>query len=137
MGTEKEIKAELLRQLEADLPKTAKKKEYTPEDIILKNKHQLRRLKRIAIISWIVTILYVLVMYNLKQYFLRNNFESLLTRDEFWFMHYSDIATEVLVIISALITYLVYYKSKTLTMLQVCARLENIENYLKKISTEK
>ena len=136
MATEKEIKKELLRQLEIDTPKTPKE-EYTTEKILKKYKNQLKRLKQYTAISWILTVLYILVIYNLKEFLIFNNFDVYLTRDWFWFMRYSNIVAEVLVLISILITYLVYYKSKTLTILQICARLANIENYLKEISSDK
>ncbi len=136
MATEKEIKKELLRQLEMDTPETPKE-EYTTENILKKYKNQLKSLKKYAIISWLITTVLVLTIYNLKVYFLGNDFTGFLTKGEFWFRRFSDMVSIVLIISSFLITYLVYYKSKTLTMLQICARLANIENYLKKITSDK
>ena len=137
MATEKEIKKELLRQLEKDLPEAGKRKEYTAEDIILKNKSQLKKLKRIALISWIITAAYALAMHNLQVYLFKDSRMNLLTSDEYWIVRYIDIGMVVLIIATLLISYLVYHKSKTLTMLQICARLANIEECLKKISQEK
>ena len=136
MATEKDIKKELLSQLEIDTPESPKE-EYTTEKILKKYKNQLKRLKKYAIISWIVTVLYLIVITNLKDYLLKNNIYAYLSKEWFWLIRYSDISTVVFVLISILFTYLVYYKSKTLTMLQICARLANIENYLKKISPDK
>jgi uncharacterized membrane protein YdbT with pleckstrin-like domain len=136
MATEKDIKKELLRKLEIDAPGPTKE-EYTTEKILQKYKNQQRRLKKIAIIGWIITAISALVICNLKVYFLDNDFDGYLTKGEFWFRRFSDMAVIVLVISAFLITYLVYHKSKTLTMLQICAKLANIENYLKKISPDK
>ena len=136
MATEKEIKKELLKQLEVTVPEKPKE-DYSTEKIIKKYQDQLKRLKKYAIIGWIITALYLLLMFNLNEYLLRNNFMEFLSRQEFWLLRYSNMATKALVIISLLITYLVYHKSKTLTMLQICARLANIENYLKKMTFDK
>jgi hypothetical protein len=136
MATEKDIKKELLKQLEIDAPEPPKE-EYTNEKILNKYKNQLRRLKKIAIISWIITGVSLTVLFNLKGYFLYNDFEGYLTKDEFLFSRFSDMVTNVIIISVFLITYLVYHKSKTLNLLQICARLANIENYLKKISPDK
>ena len=136
MATEKDIKKELLKQLEIDVPEKPKE-EYTNEKIIIKYKDQLKRWKKYAIIGWICTGLYLLLMFNLNEYLLRNNFEAFLSRQEFWLLRYSNMATKAFVMISILITYLVYHKSKTLTLLQICARLANIENYLKKMTIDK
>ena len=136
MATEKDIKKELLSQLEIDTPESPKE-EYTTEKILKKYKNQLKRLKKYAIISWIVTVLYLIVITNLKDYLLKNNIYVYLSREWFWLIRYSEMSTVVFVLISILFTYLVYYKSKTLTMLQICTRLANIENYLKKISPDK
>ena len=136
MATEKDIKRELLRQLETDEPENHKE-EFTTEKILKKYKNQLKRFKKYAIISWIVTVLYLIVITNLKDYLLKNNIYAYLSKEWFWLIRYSDISTVVFVLISILFTYLVYYKSKTLTMLQICTRLANIENYLKKISPDK
>jgi len=73
----------------------------------------------------------------LKIYLLKYNTEGVLTSDEFWLFRFSDMALIVAIIIPILLTYLVYAKSKTLTMLQICARLAGIEEQLKKISQEK
>ena len=76
-------------------------------------------------------------MHNLKIYVLEHSIEDVLTRNEFSLIRYSDMTTIVMIIISILLTYLVYAKSKTLTMLQICARLASIEEQLKKMSQDK
>ena len=107
------------------------------EKILKKYKNQLKRLKKYAIISWIIIAIYALGAHNLKVYFLNINYEGYLTKDEFWFLRYLDMGLVVLILASIPITYLVYQKSKTLTMLQICARLSNIEQYLIKLSPDK
>jgi len=111
--------------------------ETSARKIIKKHKTQLRRRKWIAAISWLITFLYAVGMHNLKVYVLKYNIEDVLTREEFWLICFSDMCLIVVILISILLAYLVYAKSKTLTMLQICARLASIEEHLKKISQDK
>jgi len=147
MDKAKEIKEELLKQLDGDSTPKTDISETSSRKIIEKHKTQLRRLKWIAAISWLMTFLYVVGMHNLKVYLLKYNQnildlndyilrhnQGLLTREEFWLIRFSDMCLMVAIIISILLTYLVYAKSRTLTMLQICARLASIEEHLKKIS---
>ena len=118
--------------------------------IIEKHKTRVRRLKWIAAIGWLITFLYAVGMHNLKDYLLKYNLgmhnlkdylliynQDALTREEFWLIRFSDMALIVVILISILLTYLIYSKSKTLTMLQICARLAGIEEHLKKMSQDK
>jgi len=131
------IKAELLKQLDKNSVEATGVSVNSTREIIEEHKAQLRRLKWSAAISWLITILYFVGMHILKDFLLERNIEQYLTKDEFWFLRYSDTGLRVLVLISVLISYLIYSKSRTLTMLQVCARLANIEEYLKKMSQNK
>ena len=137
MATEKEIKNELLKQLETGSSESVIKKEFTPEEVIMKYKNQLKRLKLIAIISWIITLAYAVGMHNLQVYLFSDSRMNLLTSDEYWIVRYIDIGMIVLTMASLLISYLVYHKSKTLTMLKICARLASIEQHLKNITQNK
>ncbi|MHC4424522.1 MAG: hypothetical protein ACYSYV_00335 [Planctomycetota bacterium] len=151
MGKAKDIKEELLKQMDGYSVKTTDVIATSARKIIEKHKTRLRRLKWIAAISWLMTFLYAVGMHNLKvyllkynqdilnlkDYLLKYNIEDVLTREEFWFIRHSDTVSIVLVVICVLLTYLVYAKSKTLTMLQICARLANIEEQLKKMSQDK
>jgi hypothetical protein len=76
-------------------------------------------------------------MHTIKETILTSHLRPFLTTDEFLFFRYADMGTKVLTVISGLLTYLLYSKSKTLTMLQICARLASIEEHLKRISTDK
>ena len=134
MDKAKDIKEELLKQMDGYSVKTKDLISTSSRKIIEKNEIQLKRRKIIAAISWLVTFLYSVGIYNLKIYVLKNSIEDILTREEFLLIRYSDLTMIVLVIISILLTYPVYAKSKTLTMLQICARLASIEEQLKKIS---
>ena len=150
MEKAKDIKEELLKQMDGYSVKTTDVIATSARKIIEKHKTQLRRLKWIAAISWLMTFLYAVGMHNLKVYLLEYNQDifnlkdyilnynqGLLTRQEFWLIRFSDMCLVVVILISVLLTYLVYAKSKTLTMLQICARLAGIEEQLKKISQEK
>ena len=128
------IKEELLKQMDDDSIQATAISEISAGKIIGKHKAQLRRRKWIAAVGWLITLAYVVAMYNLKEYVLRNSIEDVFTKSEFWLLRYSDMTTTVMIIISILLTYLVYAKSRTLTLLQICARLARIEEHLKKIS---
>ena len=134
MDKAKDIKEALLKQMDGDSTKTTEVSETLAQKIIYKHKIQLRRRKWIAVISWLITFVYVVALYDLKNFVLNNSIENVLTNNEFWLIRYSDLTMIVVVIISILLTYLVYAKSKTLTMLQICSRLAGIEEQLKKIS---
>jgi len=150
MEKAKDIKEELLKQMDGYSVKTTDVIATSARKIIEKHKTQLRRLKWIATISWLMTFLYAVGMHNLKVYLMKYNQDilnlkdyilnynqDLLTREEFWLIRFSDMALIVVILISILLTYLIYSKSKTLTMLQICARLAGIEEHLKKMSQDK
>ena len=150
MEKAKDIKEELLKQMDGYSVKTTDVIATSARKIIEKHKTQLRRLKWIAAISWLMTFLYAVGMHNLKVYLLEYNQDifnlkdyilnynqDLLTKQEFWLIRFSDMCLVVVILISVLLTYLVYAKSKTLTMLQICARLAGIEELLKKMSQDK
>jgi len=137
MDKAKDIKEALLEQMDGDSIEATEVTETSARKIIKKHKTQLRRRKWIAAISWLITFLYAVGMHNLKVYVLKYNIEDVLTREEFWLICFSDMCLIVVILISILLTYLVYAKSKTLTMLQICARLASIEEHLKKISQDK
>jgi cytochrome b subunit of formate dehydrogenase len=137
MDKAKDIKEELLKQMDGDSAKTTEVSETSSRKVIEEHKTQLRRRKWIAAISWLITFLYAVGIYNLKIYVLKHSIEDVFTREEFWLIRYSDMTMIVLIIISILLTYPVYAKSKTLTLLQICARLAGIEEQLKKMSQDK
>jgi len=150
MDKAKDIKEELLKQMDGYSVKTTDVIATSARKIIEKHKTRVRRLKWIAAISWLITFLYAVGMHNLKVYLLKYNLgmhnlqdyllkydQDVLTREEFWLIRFSDMCLIVVILISILLTYLVYAKSKTLTMLQICARLASIEEHLKKMSQEK
>jgi len=127
----------LLKQMDGYSVQTTDTISTSARKIIEEHKTRLRRRKWIAAISWLITLLYAVGIHNLKVYVLRYNIEDVLTRQEFWLIRFSDICLVVVILISVLLTYLVFAKSKTLTMLQICARLAGIEEYLKKMSQDK
>ncbi|MGB2861703.1 MAG: hypothetical protein WBC05_00125 [Sedimentisphaerales bacterium] len=150
MEKAKDIKEELLKQMDGYSVKTTDVIATSARKIIEKHKTQLKRLKWIAAISWLITFLYAVGMHNLKVYLLKYNLgmhnlkdylleynQDVLFRDEFWLIRFSDMCLIVAILIPILLTYLVYAKSKTLTMLQLCARLASIEEHLKKMSQDK
>ena len=137
MEKAKDIKEELLKQMEGYSIQTTDLISSSSRTIIETYKKCLERRKWIAVTSWLITLLYALGIHNLKVYVLKHNIADVLTREEFWLIRFSDLTTIVMIIISILLTYLVFAKSKTLTLLQICARLDSIEEQLKKISQDK
>ncbi len=131
------IKEELLKQMDTDSTGSASVKKDTAQKVIELHRAQVRRLKWIAVISWLVTVLYSLGMYILRDFLLKNYVEGDLTRNEFMLIGYCDAGLKVLIVISVLLTYLSYRRSRTLTMLQISARLAGIEEHLKGISLGK
>jgi len=137
MDKAKDIKEELLKQMDGDSVGTTDASATSARKIIEKHKTQIRRRKWIAAISWLITFLYAVSIHNVKIYVLEHSIEDVLTREEFWLIRYSDMTMIVMVIISVLLTYLVYAKSKALTLLLICARLAGIEEQLKIMSQGK
>ena len=137
MDKARDIKEELLRQMDEDSAGSTDVNKDSAQKVIELHRTQVRRLKWIAAISWLVTVLYLLGMYILKDFLLVNYVEGALTRNEVMLIRYSDMGSKVLIVISVLLTYLSYCRSKTLTLLQISARLAGIEEHLKKISLDK
>ncbi len=137
MTKENDIKKELLKQMDKDSIEAAEVSINSAGNIIEKHKTRLRKLKWIAAIGWLITILYALAMHNLKEILLKNNIGDVLTSNEFRLIRWSDTCLMVLIIIAVLLTYLMYSASRTVTILQISARLANIEEHLKKMARDK
>ena len=93
-------------------------------------------MKWITAICWLVTILYWLVMFNLKEILSEEPYEFILTKQEFILYKYIDMGLGVLIVIAILFTILMSFKWKTLTMLQISSRLAGIEEQLKRMSPD-
>jgi len=130
------IKEELLKQMDNDSAQSLDTDTNSAQRIIEKYQVRFRRIKWIAATSWLITVLYFLAMHTLKDIILRDR-EAFLTRDELLLISYSDMGLKVLALIAVLLTYLAYCKSKTLTILQIYARLASIEEHLKRMSRDK
>ncbi len=137
MAKENDLKEELLKQMDLNPAEATNPKTNSAWEIIEKHKTQLKKFKWIAAIGWVITILYAVAMHNLKVYLLNNEIQDVLTSNEFWLIRRSDTCLMVLVIIAVLLTFLLYSKSRTLTILQISARLANIEEHLKKMTQDK
>lgn len=137
MAKVKNITEELLRQMDTDSAGSTDVNEDSTQKVIELHRTQVRRLKWIAATSWLITLTCVVFLHNLKIYVFKQNLDNTLSENEFWFIRRSDTVSIVLVVICVLLTYLVYAKSKTLTLLQICARLASIEEHLKRISLAK
>jgi len=137
MAKENELKEELLKQMDKNSAEAINANTNSAQEIIEKHKTRLRKLKWIASIGWLITILSALALHNLKVFVLKNKIEGVFTSEEFWFIRRSDTVLMVLIIIAVLLTYLFYSTSRTVTILQISARLANIEEQLKQMSQDK
>jgi len=137
MAKENDLKEELLKQMDKDSDETANVSTNSARKIIEKHKTRLKKAKWIAAIGWLITILYAVAMYNVKVFLLKNKIDDVLTSNEFWLIRWSDTCLMVLIIIAVLLTFLLYSKSRTLTILQISARLSNIEEHLKQMAQNK
>jgi len=131
------MREELLKQMDTDSAGSTDVNKDSVQKIIEVSRAQVRRLKWIAVISWLITVLYSLGMYILKDFLLVNYVEGALTRNEVMLIRYSDMGLKVFIVISVLLTYLSYCRSRTLTLLQISVRLAGIEEHLKRISLDK
>ena len=131
MAKETDLKEELLKQMDKNSAEATDVSVNSARKIIEKHKAQLRKLKWITAISWLVTMLYFMPMN-----FLKSNI-MYLTEYERWLVHHSDTGLKVLIVIAVLLTFSIYSKSRTLTIRQIHARLINIEEHLKKMSQDK
>jgi hypothetical protein len=137
MANENNLKQELLKQMENDSSEAVEIGLNSGSRIIEKYKTQLKRRKWIAVAGWFITILYAIAMHNLKVFLLKHNISGVLTSNEFWLIRRSDTCLMVLIIIALLLTYLYYSTSRTITILQISARLAKIEEHLKRMSQDK
>ena len=137
MDKAKDIKEELLKQMDGGSVESTQVNETSARKLIKEYKIRLIRRKWIAAISWLITIIYAVAMHNLIVYLNEHNFETFLTSDESKLLRYMDMGSGVLILIAILLTYLAYSTSRSTTLLQICARLAGIEEQLKKISQDK
>ena len=137
MVKENDLKEELLKQMDKSSAEAVGVNVNSAGKIIEKHKTQLKKFKWIAAIGWLITILYALAMHNLKVFLLKNYTVGVLTHNEFQLIRWSDTCLIVLIIIAVLLTFLLYSKSRTVTILQISARLANIEEQLKKMAQDK
>ena len=136
MANEKNIKEELLKQMDQDSAETVGVSANSAWEIIGTHRTQLKKLKWIAATSWLIMLMCALFLHDLKDYVFKQSNDNIFSENEFWFVRFSDMVSIVLVVICVLLTYLVYAKSKTLTILQICARLTGIEEQLKRMSEQ-
>jgi len=136
MANEKNIKEELLKQMDQDSAETVGVSANSAWEIIGTHRTQLKKLKWIAATSWLIMLMCALFLHDLKDYVFKQSNDNIFSENEFWFVRFSDMVSIVLVVICVLLTYLVYAKSKTLTILQICARLAGIEEQLKRMSEQ-
>jgi hypothetical protein len=134
MADETDMKGELLKQMDGDSAGASDTKPDSAQRIIEMYGAQVRRLKWMTAVSWLITILYFLTMHMLKDALLENDLQYFLTRDAFLLMRYSDMGLKVLLVIAVILTVALYLKSRTLTIQQISARLAGIEEQLKKMS---
>ena len=133
MDKAKDIKEELLKQMDENSDQTSVK---TPQEIIARDTHRVRRLKRIVIISWSVV-----VGCFVTGAFLCAREGALFygaSSDEIWlWTRVLAVALRPFLLIAIILTISLYIRSRTLTLRKIQARLAGIEEYLKKMSQDK
>lgn len=134
MDKEKNIKEELLKQLDQDSEDSTKVDKESTQKLVEDYQTQAKRLKTLTMLSWAITIIYYFAMHSLKDFLLQGNLRDLVNENVFLLINYIDMGLKVLIVISVLVTYLSYCKTKALTMIQICARLAGIEEQLKRMS---
>jgi hypothetical protein len=137
MANQTNIKAELLKQMDKDSGGSTGADKNPAKKIIGDYQAQAKRLKTLTILSWAITVFYFFAMHSLKDLLLKSDLQRFLTENEFLLISYTDMGLKVLIVISVLVTYLCYCKSRALTMIQICARLASIEERLKRLSEDK
>lgn len=137
MANQTNIKAELLKQMDKNSGGSTGADKNPAKKIIGDYQTQAKRLKTLTVLSWTVTVFYFFAMHSLKDFLLGSDLQYLLTENEFLLISYTDMGLKVLIVISVLVTYLCYCKSRALTMIQICARLASIEEQLKRLSEDK
>lgn len=136
MAKEKNIKEELLKQMDQDFSESAGMEKDSAKKLVENYQAQAKRLKTLTILSWAITVFYFFAMHSLKDFLLQGNLRDLVNESTFLLINYIDMGLKVLIVISVLVTYLSYCKSKALTMIQICARLAGIEEQLKRMSQQ-
>ena len=137
MENENNLKQELLKQMEKDSSGATDVGVNPGKNIIEKHKTRLRRRKWVAAAGWLITALYAIAMHNLKVFLFKHDIGGVLTSNEYWLIRRSDTCLMVLIMIALLLTYLYYSTSRTITILQISARLAKIEEHLKTMSQDK
>ena len=130
-----DMKEELLKQMDKDSAESTDANKNSARKIVEDYGAQVRLLKWITVIGWVITILYFATMSILKE-ILQVDINHVLT-DEELFIRYSDIGLKVLLVIAVVLTVAVYLKWRTLTIRQIHIRLANIEKQLKKMSQDR
>ena len=74
MAKEKDIKEELLKQLDQDSAGSAEMDKDSARKIIEDYQAQARRLKKLTILSWAITVFYFFAMLSLKDSLLEGDF---------------------------------------------------------------
>jgi len=134
MAEESNIKQELLKQMIKDSAQTTGAN--SAQEILERDRAQMRRLKWMAAVSWLITILYLILYLTVLDY-VKVHYGGWLTKREFWLVQNSDIGLLIFILIAILLTVSLYVKSRTLTIRQIYIRLANIEEQLKRMSQDK
>lgn len=132
MAKANDIREELLKQMDENSDQTS----VTPQEIIARDTHRVRRLKLIVIISWSVVVGCFVI-----GAFLRAR-EGALSHDagsdgiSLWIPALL-VALRPLALIAIFLTVSLYVRSRTLTLRKIQVRLANIEEHLKEMSQDK
>jgi hypothetical protein len=136
MTTEKQLRDELLKQNGVGTQKA----EELRDRILAKDEAQVRRMKWVAGIAWVVFLISFLLA-ALLEFARRHPILGLRTDEAMalfpeysWFVPMAIIITQGLFILAVAMTFSLHVRSRTLTMHQIQTRLAGIEEQLRKMA---
>ena len=133
MANETDIKEELLKQMEKNSNRTSDANIKSPQQIIVRDARRVKRLKWIAIFSWLLVAICFIATVFLEW---ARDSGVLIDIERAW-LSSLVIILRAMFVIAIILTISLYIRSRTLTIRQIHIRLANIEELLKKMSQDK
>jgi len=124
MAKEKNVKEELLKQMDENFDQTSKR---STQQIIARDTARVKRMKWITIFSWLVIAVFFIVGGVIERNPSYRNTAAL---------NSAVVILRGLLLIAVIFTVSLYVRSRTLTLHKIQARLATIEEQLKKMSQD-
>lgn len=131
------IREQLLKEMDEDSSELLDADANSAQRIIQNYQVRVSRLKWITLTSWLITVLYWVAI-NYLHVWVKDGHWEFRAFYEVWLIRYPVFwGPKTLALITGVLTYLYFSRSKTLTVLQICVRLTGIEEQLKRIAQDK